>query len=139
MKKVLDFVISGLDSKVSTNGTGMKCSNKFGPESRVSTHPDVIVVLNDTTIQRKSLLIRRMDCKQGFEFRLSKNFGHGRNHRISRNFGRNSFLDFFKILLNIFKLLFPKFSNFGGGEITEFRNTGFYCMAYRLDFTVKQK
>ena len=32
---------------------------------------------------------------QGFEFRLSKNFGHGRNHRISQNFGRNSFLDYF--------------------------------------------
>ena len=28
---------------------------------------------------------------------------------------------FLKILLNIFKLLFLKFSNFGGGEITEFR------------------
>ena len=24
--------------------------------------------------------------EQGFEFRLSKKFGHGRNHRISRNF-----------------------------------------------------
>ena len=31
------------------------------------------------------------NCWQSFEFRLSKNFGHGRNHRISRNFGRNSF------------------------------------------------
>ena len=28
---------------------------------------------------------------QGLEFRLSKKFGHGRNHRISRNFGQNLF------------------------------------------------
>ena len=32
---------------------------------------------------------------QGFEICLRKNFGHGRNQRISRNFGRNSFLDYF--------------------------------------------
>ena len=56
------------------------------------------------------------DHTQGFEIRLRKNFGHGRNQQISRNFGRNSFSLFLKILLNIFKLLFPKFSNFGGGR-----------------------
>ena len=39
---------------------------------------------------------------------------------------------FLKILLNIFKLLFPKFSNFGGGEITEFREISIPpCVATR--------
>jgi len=57
---------------------------------------------------------------QGFEIRLRKNFGHGRNQRISRNFTKFRpkfiFRLFLKILLNIFKLLFPKFLNFGGGR-----------------------
>ena len=68
---------------------------------------------------------------QGFEIRLRKNFGHGRNQRILRNFTKFRpkfiFRLFLKILLNIFKLLFPKFLNFGGGRnqrIYEILNTG---------------
>ena len=38
---------------------------------------------------------------------------------------------FLKILLNIFKLLFLKFSNFGGGEITEF---GEISLKFRQNF-----
>ena len=52
---------------------------------------------------------------------------------ISWNFSQNSFWTIFKILLNIFKLLFPKFSNFGGGRnhrisrnFAEILNTVFY-------------
>ena len=57
---------------------------------------------------------------QGFEFCLSKNFGHSRNHRISRNFTKFRpkfiFRLFLKIFLKIFKLLFPEFLNFGEGR-----------------------
>ena len=41
------------------------------------------------------------------------------------------FYTIFKILLNIFKLLFLKFSNFGGGEITEF---GEISLKFRQNF-----
>ena len=80
---------------------------------------------------------------QGFQFRLTKNFGHGRNQRISWNFAkfrpRFSFRLFLKIFLNIFKLLFPKFLNFGGGRnqrisrnFAEILDTGPHTIAWAV-------
>ena len=64
----------------------------------------------------------RSDLSPGFWISFVKKFQTWPKSPNFAKFGPKFIFRLFKkILLNIFKLLFLKFSNFGGGEITKFR------------------